>query len=206
MLKISTALALMTPLLATLPARAETTHDPGAGTPKGALHAADRAAASGDEAKVLGFYLAQTDAEKRIAQAMARLDLAGAKVEHFAREKFTNEQAAEILHAMRSATTEDIDAADETIEGDVATIEAKDHHGSWILRKVDGAWKVGIADNLGEVKDDAEARKWARLYDDMTAELKRTAAEIESGKYPNAPLLVRALKQRTERIWGPEHK
>lgn len=208
LIALLTALIVLAPLplRADSPASHPTTKpapaDPS--TPRGALKAVDKALPAGGLKAALALYHATNDKEKKAARAMAQSDLAAAKLAQLVRQKFGDKAAEDALHAMRQFTPADIDAADETIDDDKATVEWSDDREPLEMVKVDGKWKVSVAELLsGDDADDA-IKEVVETNQTLATELEKTGKELEAGEYANFTLLERAIKQRMYRLMGDE--
>jgi len=172
-------------------------------TPRGALKACDQSLPSGglNAARQLYHW---TDRKHRPAvDAMAKSDLAAARLGKLVRDKFGPQAAEDALHAMRQFTPADIDAATETIDGDKASVAWPDDREPLEMVKIDGKWKVSVAAML----TDADADTIKEVIDtnnQLVKELDLTAKELAAGEYANAVLLERAIKQRVFRIMGDD--
>jgi hypothetical protein len=172
-------------------------------TPRGALKACDKALPLGGVRAARDLYHAVSAKERRAANAMARSDLAAAKLGKLVREKFGDKAAEDALHAMREFTSSDIDAAGETIDGDKATIEWPDDREPLEMVKVDGKWKVSIAAILTDDDDDA-IKEVIDTNEQLVKVLDLTARELQAGEFANAYLLERAIRQRMFRLMGDD--
>lgn len=171
-------------------------------SPLGALRAYDQALPAGGIKAALSAYQASNPREQQAAQAMAQADLAGAQVELLARQKFGEQAARDVIHAMRQTSPADFDTAHVKLAGDKAMILWSDDRDPLAMVKVDGKWKVSVADLLGDDQDSLQD-----LVDTNQAiakEFQQTAKELEQGQYANAYLLERAIKQRLFRVLGED--
>lgn len=171
-------------------------------SPLGALRAYDQALPAGGLTAALSAYQASNPREQQAAKAMAEADLAGAQIELLARQKFGEQAAREVIHAMRQTSPADFDTAHIKLAGDKATVLWSDDRDPLAMVKVDGKWKVSVADLLGDDQDSLQD-----LVDTNQAiakEFQRTAKELEQGQYANAYLLERAIKQRLFRVLGED--
>jgi len=173
-------------------------------TPRGALKAADKALPTGGLKAALRLYHATDEKQRKAANAMAESDLAAAKLAKLVRQKFGDKAAEEALHAMRQFTAADIDAADEQIDGDKATVDWADDREPLSMVKIDGKWKVSVAELLSGDDGDDAIKEVVETNQEMVKELEKTAQELEAGEYANAVLLQRAISQRMFRLLGED--
>ena len=187
------------------PASAPTTHpvtaDPS--TPLGAIKAYGDALPEGGEKAALNAYTWDNDKQKQAALALAKADVAAARLEKVTREKFGETVSTAVVHAMRRGVDADIEKAQEKIDGDTATIEWADGAEPTDMVKVDGKWKIPIADLISG-DDDQSIKDATDSFNDMARELDRTVEEVRAGRYANAVLLERAVKQRMFRLLGDD--
>jgi hypothetical protein len=117
-----------------------------ADSPKAALRAQDAAAKSGNLDADLSFYQADGEQQQKLAHALAEGDLAVARLEKAVAQRFGKTLAAA---AVRAAGTEDVnavDAAAQTLDGDHATIHFRDQQSAVPMVRIDGKWKVSLAE------------------------------------------------------------
>jgi hypothetical protein len=117
-------------------------------TPKGALKYFDRVSAEPNLDRAGTFYYAKTADEKKIAKSFAEVDYALAKLKKLAAARWDSKAADAMAHALRDVTVQDIDAANEKIDGDKATITGPGFDTPLPMVKVDGKWKISIADAM----------------------------------------------------------
>src|SRR6185437_8784340 len=203
-MKISLALVVLSlfAINAAFAAPAATAPAADLSSPLGALRAYDQALPAGGIKAAISAYQASNPREQQAAEAMAQADLAGAQIELLARQKFGEKAAREVIHAMRQTSPSDFDTAHVKLAGDKATILWSDDRDPLAMVKVDGKWKVSVADLLGDDQDSLQD-----LVDTNQAiakEFQQTARELEQGQYANAYLLERAIKQRLFRVLGED--
>ncbi len=172
-------------------------------TPRGALKACDQSLPAGGLSAARQLYY-WTDRKHRPAvDAMAKSDLAAARLGKLVREKFGAQAAEDALHAMRQFTAADIDAATETIDGDKASVVWPDDREPLEMVKLDGKWKVSVAAMLSDADAD-DIKEIIDTNNELVKGLDLTAGELAAGEYANAVLLERAIKQRVFRIMGDD--
>ena len=173
-------------------------------TPRGALKAVDQALPDGGLKAARTLYHVSDEKYRKAANAMAASDLAAAQLAKLVRQKFGDKAAEQALHAMRQFTAADIDAADEQIDGDKATVNWPDDREPLQMIKIDGKWKVSVADLLSGDDGDDAIKEVVETNQQMVKELEKTAKELEAGEYANAVLLERAISQRMFRLLGED--
>jgi hypothetical protein len=202
-LTLLTFLILAAPMMA----RAETpppTTQPAAIDPhsaRGALKAISDQLPAGGMKAALAAYHTSEEKQRGLAKSLARADLGASKLEKLTREKFGTKAADDIVHAMRLPTDTDLANATEKVDGDKATIDFPDGRDSLTMVKVNGKWKISVADLLdaGEKEED-----FTKTNNELTEAIDEVTKKLESGDIANAFLLERAVKQRLYRILGED--
>lgn len=171
-------------------------------TPKKALKYFDRMGTDPKIDRATLFYAATTEDEKKVASAFAGVDLALAKLRKRVAARFDRAAGDAIVHALHDVTADDIDAAEEKIDGNTATVSGKNFGDPLPMVKVDGVWKISIKATLARstVKPD----ELIDLCSDIVEAIERTDEEISADKYANPSLLERAVKRRVRGILGGE--
>jgi hypothetical protein len=169
-------------------------------TPKGCLHYADKVALEAGADKDLQFYYWSNDQEEKVARAMAQNDLAMGQLEKSIRARYDEQTVVTLLHAMRNETGSDIDDAQESINGDQAVIKWKDGQPPLAMVRVDGEWKVSVSGLMNDnTPDDC-----VEVFNKLSAAVTRLTAELNDGKFANAPLLERAIQRAMEKWLGAQ--
>jgi hypothetical protein len=119
-------------------------------SPKHALLAQDAAARAGDVQADRQFYEAKGERQQKLAEEIAKGDVALAKLQEAVAKQFGSELGTAVVHAAGTEDAKDIEAAAEKIESEQATIEFKDHSTPLHMVKVEGNWKISLTDMLGE--------------------------------------------------------
>jgi len=153
-----------------------------ADSPRQALLAQDAAARSGNVDADLEFYQAKGDKQEKLAQAIARGDVALAKLQDAVAKRFGPELATAVIHAAGTEDAHDIEAAEEKIESDQATVEFKDHSTPVHMVRVDGKWKVSLSDMLGEATD-LQVDQLTKNITDFTIEVGRLTSLVDNQKF-----------------------
>jgi hypothetical protein len=176
---------------------------PDVSTPAGAQKAALIATNKGDEKEVRKFLYASTPMEEKLADAMAANAVAGAKVFNAAVKKFGEETTRKELFMLipMQSSEKEIAETQWKVEGDKATpVETESHKfvGAG-LRKVDGVWKLSIAD-LASGHPEGELKQMMGLIEKQTAVMNETAKEMEEGKYPKVDDLKAAAIEKQRKL------
>ena len=198
-------------LLAALPAKAdEPTTAPASGpaafavgSAREAIRLYSDALPAGGMKAALAAYHCTKDKEQALAKALARVDLAAAQLEAWAKAKFGDKTAPELDHAMRQASDDDLAASTERVDADRATVTFPNGYGPLEMIKADGKWKVDVAALIG-ADDDAAAM--AETENAVAEALEHILGKAKSGDYANAYLLNRAVKQQLYRVLGDEEE
>jgi DNA-binding ferritin-like protein (Dps family) len=191
-------LLLSRPLFAERP----TTQSGDLSTPKKALKFFDRVGTDTHVDRAKLFYHAKTEDEKKVAAAFAAVDLASSKLRKAAATRFDDAAGDAMIHAVHDVTADDIEAATEKIEGDKATLNGKNFRDPVTMVKVDGNWKLSIADAMKESQ--ATADDLVTFCDDLVEAIQLTQQELTAEKFANASLLERAIKRRVRALTGGE--
>jgi hypothetical protein len=174
--------------------------------PRGALKQFTLALDAGDRAKILELLQANTDAEKKLAAACADLAEATATLRRAAIKSFGADRSRP-LGVDSTATNEAlkrINAAEEKIEGDRATIRERGIEGPPLtLVKQNHAWRVPVSEWL--MKDVEPAAVDGGISDTMSQAkfFRELAAEIEAGKYKTAVEARQAYDKRVMQLTMP---
>lgn len=167
-------------------------------TPKKALMTFERLGADSHVDRAAFVYAATTDDEKKVAKALADVDLELAKLRNKASARFDREAGDRMVHALHDVTAEDIDAATEQIDGDKATVSGKGFGEPLPMVKANGAWKIDLAPLL----EKAKVENVVAVCDKLVEVMERTEEELAADKYANVSLLERAVKRRAKEIFG----
>ena len=170
-------------------------------TPKKALKSFDAIGVDPHVDRASLFYAAESEDEKKVAKALASVDLALAKLRKTVTNRWDREAGDKMVHALRDVTADDIDAATETIEGDKATITGKGFGQPLHMVKVNSVWKVSIAD-MADAPEKVE--RVSDMCEELVDAIERTEDEIAANKYANPSLLERAVKRRVRQVLGDE--
>jgi hypothetical protein len=163
-------------------------------SPKAALKAYNAAMRSGDVAAMVSLQYATDDDQRRVARSSAQSDLEVGRLIKNARDKFGDDAAKQVSQAINDEGDDDIDAAQETINGDHGGVAFVGSDEPTPLIHVDGAWKVDIGAMLKEFDGGADALSDQVIRRGSAAKV--TTQELIAGQYSSADALVSALKDR----------
>jgi hypothetical protein len=201
MAKFWTAAVMVLAVLAGSARGADEKKEPDVSTPGGAQKAALAATNKEDEKGVRKFLHTSTPMEEKLADAMAANAVAGAKVYNAAVKKYGEDSTRKELTGLipMQSSEKDIDATQWKIDGDRATpveTETNKFVGAG-LRKVDGVWKLSIAD-LAAGHPETELSQMMGLIQKQTSMMTDTAKETNDGKFATVQDLKKAAidKQR----------
>jgi len=178
--------------------RPTTAPAPDPSTPRGALRALAEAMRDGDADAVKQSFDATSKAEEKMVDAMASMAAALAELHRSAVKAFGEQEAKRVTGDTEGSSAEAlarIDAADVSVNGDSATVKYPEEKESFLLKRVEGRWKVPAAE-VGKPADPAALEQ--RLAD-LTREQKlaeQIAKEIGGGKYATAEKAADAWHSR----------
>jgi hypothetical protein len=172
-------------------------------SPKGALLAQDAAAQAGDVQADLGCYEAKGEGQQKLAQAIAQGDIALAKLQAAVTKQFGRELGTAVIHAAGTEDAKDIDGAKQKVEGDQATVTFKDNSPPLHMVKVDGKWKISVADMIGEATDQ-QIEKLDRAIAEFTAEVKRITDLVEKQKFRSGEGVRDRVQDLHDRLFKPD--
>ena len=186
---------------------------PAAATPKDALKLLAVAMHEGDASQIRGLLYVANEHEGRMADAMAAMARALARLHAAAVKEFGEQGARELTgHPAGSPQTEleRIDAADVSHSdgGDSATVAFKPDAGEEepappvVLRKVDGRWRVPVSDLAKGVQADDLKQRLADLAV-QTKVIGGLTKEIAAGKYGNADQAADAWNAKITEALSP---
>ncbi|HSU65310.1 MAG TPA: hypothetical protein VLJ39_00435 [Tepidisphaeraceae bacterium] len=151
-------------------------------SPRQALKSQDAAARSGDVEADLAFYQADDEQQKALAAAMARGDVAVARLESAVEKRFGKDLAASVARAAGSEDVQSVDRAEEHLTGDHATIQFRDQKSSVPMVRSNGRWKISLADWTQDVKAD-QVKRLADGLDKLAHELDHLRDLVEHDKF-----------------------
>jgi hypothetical protein len=124
-----------------------------------------------------------TESQMKTIEGMAGMMSASKKMEDAMKEKF----GADALKAAGSSGPSGMDAdemkkkveaTEEKIEGDTATLTSKDENDPLVLKKVDGRWKIDLSSAAM-----AQMEQAGDMFGAMTKAADETTADIKAGKF-----------------------
>ena len=168
-------------------------------TPRGTLKVLAAALRDGDAERIRQVMYATTPAETRMVAAMADMAKAMAELQKAAVKAFGEEGAKQLVGDTQANDTEGrarIDAADVRVQGDSATVIVREGEDApVILRRVDGHWKVPMAELSKNADPAALDERLAELSEQrkLVAELTQ---EIGGGQFSSAAQAKDAWQSR----------
>jgi hypothetical protein len=174
-----------------------------ADSPKQALLAQDAAARSGNVDADLEFYQTKGEKQEKLAHVIAEGDVALAKLQDAVAKRFGAELATAVIHAAGTEDARDIEAAEEKIESDQATIEFNDHSTPLRMVKVDGKWKISLSDMVGEATD-LQLDQLTKNIAEFTSELGRLTSLVENQKFRSGEGVRDRVAALHERLFKTE--
>jgi len=172
-----------------------------ADSPKAALSAQDAAARAGKVDDDRGFYQADSEQQKKLAEVIAHGDIALARLQIAVARQFGKELAAAVAHAAGTEDIDDIQSATEKVDGDHATIEFKDHSTPLRMVKTDGSWKISLSDMLKDSDSDA-VEQLARTIEKLTVQLNQIAGLVEHQKFRSGEGVRDRVQEVHDRLFG----
>lgn len=131
--------------------------------------------------------------EERFAKAYGQFALVLTHAEQAMTKKFDRKAADDMLRACNCPPESDIDSSEVAIDGDKATITFKGSKDPTILRRVNGVWKVSVADMMGGMTD-AIMIEWLDYYKLAAEALPPIVHDIDAGKYETRTKVIEAVK------------
>ena len=174
-------------------------------SPKQVLVAQDAAARAGRVQEDRDIYQAQSEQQRKLADAFAAADVALSKLQMAVEKQFGQEMASAVAHAAGTEDVHDIQSATETIDGDHATIEFKDHSTTLHMVKVDGKWKISLTDMLKEA-DPGEIEQLTLNVAKLTDQIKQVADRVEQHKYRSGEGVRDRVQEIHDQLFGGEQK
>jgi len=147
--------------------------------------------------KVLPWYQATTDDEKKLARSMAVQSIASTRLSKAVREKWGHDAETVITHLCLTETHEDDDAAPVVIEGDHATLtfNVPDMAPLFLIR-TNGVWRVDTAAYVNALG--AQLQTAVTYCDQSAVEYDKLADAVIAGKFSTAQEAIDALKKAVE--------
>ena len=181
------------------PAPATASGDPDPTTPKGSLKLLATALRDGDAEGIRQVMHAANPSEVRMVTAMADMAKAMAALQKAAVKRFGEDGAKEVVGDARATDADGrarIDSADVRVQGDVATVimpEGED--APVVLRKVNGRWKVPMAE-MSKNADPATLDERLVELAEQAKLVQQIAGEIEEGQFGSASQAYNAWQSR----------
>lgn len=198
-------LALTAPVLADAAAAPSTT--PAASldqsTPKALLRSFFASRGEVDETTLRSLLHAATPLEQKILDSVVQVELANARLRSAERERFgaagvtTTTPSVASSQGLDVDTIEDIAALTETIEGDRATISSPmNAEITMQLIRVDGKWKLPVAEQAGRPVDPAVAETLGAATRAQVEIIDAVTADVKAGKFTSEAQVRQELSRR----------
>jgi hypothetical protein len=188
------------PLLIALLAISVSAADIDPASPKAALKALYEALEASDASAVRNLLHATNDAEKDLADAFAAQLTAAKALGDAAAKKYgaTGDALSKGLPVKDQFLQ--LQAAQLTTEGDNATIKLPGQSNPLRLKRVNGNWKILVADYAGGGGGGNDLAGQAAVLKDMTAVFDTVANDINTDKLPTPQDAQRALQQKLQAV------
>jgi hypothetical protein len=163
-------------------------------SPKAALKAYNAAMRSGDVAAMVSLQYATNDDQRRVARSCAQSDMEVGKLIKTTLEKLGDDAAKKVSDAINDEGDDDIDTAQQTINGTHGGVTFAGSDDPTPLIRIDGTWKIDIAEMLKQFDGTAD-----QLSDQVIrrgSAAKVTTQELVAGQYPTADAMIDVLKTR----------
>jgi hypothetical protein len=165
------------------------------GTPKGTMKAFYEAMEAGDAAAVRASFHTASDAEKELADAYAAQLVAARALGEATKAKFATAGDALSKGLPLRDEIARLDSAEVVVDGDKATLKIAGQPRPLRLFKVDGRWRLSLADYAG---DDLTGQ--AAALRDMAAVFQAIATDIQADKFATPADAQRALQQKLQAV------
>jgi len=168
-------------------------------TPRGIAKYWNRRCADWNLDQMLQVFNANSDAEKRLARALAEQSLVVAKLQKDVRKQWGKSGETLVAHAALTDTVDDDDAAAEQLNGDHATLTFKDENLTPLfLIKSGGQWKIDIAAYIAAFNGDAA--KLERLCRQANKSIEQLSSYFAAGKFESAQELASAITKAMDAL------
>jgi len=127
------------------------------------------------------------------------VDIACSFLEQAVVQKFGRQVADDAIHALGAKVGSDIEQAKEKIDGNQAVVEFKGEDEPLHMTKERGSWKVDVAAEVGEKKDD-DVREQEEWLKHMAVSAGRLADQVASGKLATAQQVTDACKDERGKL------
>jgi hypothetical protein len=162
--------------------------------PRAAVKSFYQAIESGDTVTIRAAMLAEDDQQRMLADAFTNVIVASQKLALAARDKFGAAADSLQTSAIPKEEAARIDKAQETIDGQDATLVLADQPAPIRLRKVDADWKIRASDFAGATPANITAQ--IDLLAQLAQILNDTASGISAGKFTSPEQVQSAFQER----------
>lgn len=177
----------------------------GGDSPKAALKSQDAAAKSGNVEADAAFYQADDDRQKKLARTLAEGDVSVARLEKAVGQRFGKDLAAAAVRAAGTEDVEAVDAAAEKVDGDHASVQFCDQQSAVPMIRVDGKWKVSLADwTRGATPEQVE--HLIEILGKLTAGINHVADLVEHEKFRSGEGARDRVKELHDSLFGPTRR
>lgn len=173
-------------------------------SPKAALLAQDTAAQAGDVQADLGYYEAKGEGQQKLAKAIAQGDVALAKLQSAVSKQFGGALGTAVIHAAGTEDAKAIEAATEKLEGDQATVTFKDNSPPLHMAKVEGKWKISLADMIGEATD-LQIEKLNKSIVEFTTEIRHLTDLVDKQKFRSGEGVRDRVQELHDRLFKSDN-
>jgi hypothetical protein len=166
--------------------------------PAGAMKRFYEAMEANDAAKVRACFYTANDREKALADAYAGQLTAARTLGEALKQKYGATGDALSKGIPLRDEIEALDKSKVQVDGDKATIELPDQRRALHLVKVEGSWRIAIADYAGATP--ANIAVQTKVLDEMAEIFNSVAADVTAGKFPGAAEAQRSLQQKLQGV------
>ena len=166
--------------------------------PAGAMKHFYEAMEANDAAAVRASFYTATGQEKELADAYAAQLTAASALGAAVKAKYgaTGDALSKGIPLRDEIAA--LDKADVQVTGDKATLKLPEQSRALHLVKVDGSWRIAIADYAGATP--ANIAVQTKVLSEMAGVVNSVAADITADKFPGAPEAQRALQQKLQAV------
>lgn len=168
-------------------------------SPLEAMRQFDAEARAGDLDQVVRAYFAVDEPQRRFARTCAEADIALARLQQSATDRFGRLAGEDAIHAAGQQTLADLEAAKIEVQGNQATIVWADGSDPLMLIFVEGRWCVSI-DSLTQRLTPPEVSRLGRKVHRLSQAIRQISARVESGDFKTADDLKQHVSTATDRI------
>jgi hypothetical protein len=171
-------------------------------TPKALLRSFFASRGEVDEATLRSLLHAATPVEQKMLDSVVQIELANQRLRAAERERFgasatTTAPSVASSQGVDVDTVEDIDALTEKVEGDRATVSSPMNANITMqLVRVDGRWKLPVAEQVGGAVDPAMAETLGATTRAQVEIIDAVAADVRAGRFASEEQVRQELIRR----------